>query len=394
MPGFESAERIAALLVKHLRGSLTAVEAAELESWKSESAVNATAFEKFTDITQIKEWLKEYQQANTRSWNRIVAQAPELGEARVVSFNWWRTVAAAIILLAGTSTYYLFNDKQQKTIDTEKITARRIKNDVAPGNMGATLVLANGQRIAIDSSNGMLAQQGSTKVTKQNGQITYNEQSKDQTAILYNTFTTARGQQSPSLKLADGSTVFLDAESSITYPVAFAGNERHVTITGQVYFEVAKNKARPFTVTANDMTVQVLGTHFNINAYNNEAAITTTLLEGSVKVRQANNTALLTPGQQSQLNRKGTMVTIKDANIAEAVAWKEGMIKFHALDMAGIIRMMERWYNVEVAYDGSVEHSYNVTISRKVPLSRLLEYLELAGGVHFAIDGKKVTVTK
>ena len=236
MPGFESTERIAILLVRHLRGSLTPAEAAEIESWKDESDVNAQLFEQFTDVTQIKEWLKEYQQANERSWNRIVVQAPELGETTVVSFNWRRVVAAASILLVGTGTYYLFNDKQQKIIDTEKITRTRIKNDVAPGNMGATLILANGQRIAIDSNNGMLAQQGGTKVVKQNGQIIYNEQSKDQTATLYNTFTTARGQQSPSLKLADGSTVFLDAESSITYPVAFAGNMRNVTITGQVYF--------------------------------------------------------------------------------------------------------------------------------------------------------------
>ena len=142
------------------------------------------------------------------------------------------------------------------------------------------------------------------------------------------------------------------------------------------------------------MTVQVLGTHFNISAYSNEAAITTTLLEGSVKVQQRNNTALLAPGQQSQLNRQGNMAIIKDANVAEAVAWKEGMIRFHALDMEGIIRMMERWYNVDVAYDGSVQQSYNVIVSRNVPLSKLLEYLELAGGAHFAIDGKKVTITK
>jgi len=196
------------------------------------------------------------------------------------------------------------------------------------------------------------------------------------------------------LVLPDGSKVWLNAASSIHYPTAFAGKERKVEITGEAYFEVAQDARLPFIVKTNGMEVKVLGTHFNVNAYEDEAMVRTTLLEGAVLMTKDAATALLQPGEQAQLTKAGDLKLVHNADIAEAVAWKNGLFQLNSADVPAIMRQMARWYDVEIVYEEGVPDGH---ISGKVPrgmnLSQVLEIFEVSG-VHFKIEGRKIIVLK
>jgi len=204
--------------------------------------------------------------------------------------------------------------------------------------------------------------------------------------------TTTNGKQY-QLQLSDGSKIWLNAASSVTYPTAFTGNERKITITGEAYFEIAHDAKKPFTVSAHGMDVEVLGTHFNVNAYDDEENTSTTLLEGSVKIKNRQATTLLTPGQQLQLNKDGKINLVRDADVQEAVAWKDGLFIMKKAAIPSIMRQIARWYDVEVAYSNGVPAGrISGDIPRNMNLSKVLEVMELSG-VHFMITGKKVLVT-
>jgi transmembrane sensor len=192
--------------------------------------------------------------------------------------------------------------------------------------------------------------------------------------------------------LSDGTDVWLNAASSITFPTAFTGKERKVTVTGEVYFEVAKNKAKPFKVIANEAEIQVFGTHFNVNAYADEPATQTTLLEGSVKITRGSSTAMLEPGQQATLNKSGQMSIVEDADIEMVMAWKNGFTSFKSADIQSIMRQVSRWYNVDVYYEGNIpERKFTGDISRNANLSQLLRLLEVSK-IHFTIEKNRLTV--
>ena len=193
--------------------------------------------------------------------------------------------------------------------------------------------------------------------------------------------------------LADGSKVWLNAASSLRFPAAFTGKERKVELMGEGYFEVAKNASMPFKVEVNGMEVEVLGTHFNINSYNDEPAIRTTLLEGSVKINKNNTTSLLKPGQQAEVNSAGEVRIINDAGIDEAVAWKNGKFQFDRADIYAVMRQIARWYDVDIEYKGAAIRShFGGTISRNVNLSQVLNMLHLTGEVKCEVNGKKIMV--
>jgi ferric-dicitrate binding protein FerR (iron transport regulator) len=224
------------------------------------------------------------------------------------------------------------------------------------------------------------------------GKIVYQEDQTKESLVEYNTITTPRGGKY-ELTLADGTTVTLDAASSIRYPVAFTGRERRVEITGQVYFEVAHNQSKPFRVQASDQTVEVLGTHFNINAYPDEADLRTTLLEGSVRITKAQASAILKPGEQAITSDQSTLIRVRDADTEAAVAWKEGHFHFSHADIPTVMRQLARWYDVEVAYVGSIpKRSFSGNINRNTKASVALEILSVSN-VHFKIEGKKIIVT-
>lgn len=325
-------------------------------------------------------------------WARIqTARKP----ARVRTL-WPRIAAAASIALAVSFGGYLLLHKQQHQ------EVSYFKNDILPGHNQATLTLANGQKIILTKGmSGQLAQQGNT-VVGVNGQntITYSSSGTGaNAAIAYNTLSTAIGEQSPyPLVLADGTKVWLDAASSVTFPVAFNGKDRMVKITGEAYFEVAHNSAHPFKVMVKNQVVEDIGTHFNINAYDDETAIKTTLLEGAVKVfvpgaqslaEQAG--VLLSPGQQSVL--KGEAFNITNADMEEVIAWKNGYFRFNNENIQSVMLKLSRWYNIDVQYAGAIpDVKFYATSARNRKISEVLTMLQETKGIHFKVEGRRVTV--
>jgi ferric-dicitrate binding protein FerR (iron transport regulator) len=305
----------------------------------------------------------------------------------------WVKLAAAVLLFILPGIYFLKTNKPKPAALTAITKPKQI--DVQPGGNKAILTLGDGSQIVLDSArNGLLAHQGNTKVVKSaNGHIAYNTTATSNAAPIYNTMTTPRGGKY-DLQLADGTKVWLNASSSISYPITFTGAERRVTITGEAYFEVAKNKAMPFKINVNGQEeVQVLGTHFNIMAYNDEASVKTTLLEGSVKIIKNKMTGMLKPGQQAQLSTDGKLSITDDADINAVMAWKNGQTFFVNEDIKTIMRRVSRWYDIDVEYQGDMPgRLFTGGISRESNLSVLLKVLEL-NKIHFKMTGKKLIVS-
>lgn len=312
-----------------------------------------------------------------------------------VGYKVKRFVAAAAIIGAIFSGIYylLLNNRVGRNLMANEMPTGP-KPDIAPpvGNK-AVLTLADGSSISLDSAgNGTLATEGQVKVVRKgNGEIVYTGTASK--TITYNTLSLPKGSKPVRLVLSDGSTVWLNAASSVTYPTAFIGGERKVTITGEVYFEVAKNPAMPFYVSHGDMAVKVLGTHFNIDTYNDEQEIKVTLLEGMVAVSQGPKSEQLRPGQQARLSDHDIQL-IQSVDVDEVMAWKNDEFYFTGTDIKTIMHQIERYYDVEVQYDDVVPYKFVAKISRDVNLSQFLEKLELTNLVHFRIDGNKVTVSK
>jgi len=306
----------------------------------------------------------------------------------------WRklAVAASILLVVGLGSYFLFFNKSGKQTEIVK-GPTVVPGDVkAPESNKAMITLADGRTIALESVDaGKLAQQSNVTVTKTaDGKIVY---SGTATEMVYNTLSNPRGSRVVDMTLSDGSRVWLNSGSSVIYPVAFVGNDRKVSITGEAYFEVAKNPSKPFKVTVKDMTVEVLGTHFNINSYSDEASIKTTLLEGAVKVTKGSVVAMLTPGQQAQLTANGQIGVNKNIEVDEIVAWKNGKFQFgDKVDIGAIMRQIARWYDVDVEYNGIFTKHFGGSISRDVSISQVLKILETTGDVRCKVEGRKVTV--
>jgi ferric-dicitrate binding protein FerR (iron transport regulator) len=305
--------------------------------------------------------------------------------------------AAVILLLAGTYIYFRSPEKPRKQITKEE-PARAAGNDIDPGGNNAVLTLANGSAIVLNNAaNGMLAQQGNTDIVKlDSGQLAYNSQRRShdmRTAAQYNTLTTPRGGQY-QIVLPDGTKVWLNAASSIRFPTAFTGRERKVQITGECYFEVARNTVKPFIVQANNMEVDVLGTHFNIMSYSDEAAVRATLLEGSIKVVQpaTHHTQLVLPGQQAEIDKAGA-ISIKEADMSQAIAWKNGLFLFNNDDIQTVMRQLSRWYNVDVTIQDNIPQHFTGSIHRDVEVSQVFEVLQETGSIHFEIRDGKIIVS-
>jgi ferric-dicitrate binding protein FerR (iron transport regulator) len=299
--------------------------------------------------------------------------------------------AAAIILLSGAGVYLYLNQPSSKTNITTVITQKPVNNDVpAPVNSKAVLTLADGSKIELDSiSNGTFARQGSVQIVKQaDGQIAYNGLGNED---LYNTLHVPRGSRVVTIKLSDGTQVWLNSESSLRYPASFKGTERKVEITGEAYFEVTHNPAMPFIVKKDAMEIKVFGTHFNMNTYEDEGVNKVTLLEGSIKVSISNYQSLLKPGQQAQI--KDDIKLVNGVDVEGVVAWKNGQFQFgEKADLNFIMRKIARWYDVDVEYEGRAIHQrFGGEMPMNSKLSQVLEILRTSG-VNFTIEGKKVIV--
>lgn len=301
--------------------------------------------------------------------------------------------AAVVIPLAGLSVF-LWLMHTGNTLPANTATEQAVIHDVEPGGDKAVLTLADGSKIVLDAaSDGTLAHQTGVEVVKlAGGQLAYRAVGGTGNEVVYNTMNTPRGGQY-QLVLPDGSRIWLNASSSLTFPVAFTGKERRVSLQGEGYFEVTPNRNMPFTVEVNGTEINVLGTHFNVNAYTDEDGITTTLLEGKVRVSTGNTSELLKPGQQAQLNRRGEIEVLPTPNPEEVVAWKNGLFFFKGADLPSIMRQLARWYDLEVAYEnGSFsKRRFSGQVYRNLKLSEVLKVLELSD-VHFRVEDRKVTV--
>lgn len=296
-------------------------------------------------------------------------------------------VAASIIAAVGMVSYLLFFSNTKKPAETITVAETKGTDVEAPQSVKAVIKLADGRTVAIDSLTTLT--QSNVSLTKTaDGKIIYTGSANE---IAYNTLSNPKGSKVIDIQLADGSHVWLNAGSSVTYPVAFAGNERKVSITGEAYFEITHNAAMPFKVNKGETEITVLGTHFNVNAYDDESDIKITLLEGSVKVRNRNSEGLLKPGEQAQVATDIKIVSKVDTD--QVMAWKNGLFVFDGYgDIQTIMRQLARWYNVEVEYRGKVTTTFWGSVSRSENVSQVLRMLEATGGVSFKVEDRKVTV--
>ena len=300
-----------------------------------------------------------------------------------------RLAAACILgLVLSVTAYFLFRPISKET--DVAITSSNVTHDVLPGKDKAVLLMADGSEILLDNTaNGDLNGNQSAKVIKENGLLTY-QSNNDTTVTEYNTINTPRGGQY-RLVLADGTKVWLNAASSLRFPASFTGDKREVVLTGEGYFEVAKDASKPFFVQSGEMNVQVLGTHFNINAYGDEAALETTLLEGSVKVSSPGGVRTLAPGQQARIKEQ-TVQLVKDVDVEGVVAWKNGLFQLNSVDITTIMKQLSRWYDVEVKYEGEIPVAHiSGKMSRALNLSQVLKVLEYSG-IHCKIEGRTLVV--
>lgn len=308
-------------------------------------------------------------------------------------------VAAAILLLV--SFIMLFKPSNPTKIS--KTYASRIAEKIVPGNNKAVLTLADGSSLILDnSSSGKLAEQGAVLVTKAaDGKINYEIQQKHHMAtstMLYNTITTPKGGQY-QVNLADGTKVWLNAASSLKFPTTFDKNQRIVELIGEAYFEVnpknnpgQKNSAQPFLVKTNNQVVEVLGTHFNVNAYQDESETKTTLLEGSVQVSQSSsgNSEKLRPGQQSIVNNT---ITVLNVDATQSIEWQKGYFSFDNENVESIMRKISRWYDVDVQFRGNIRfRKFGGRISKFEDITEVLRVMEKTQVIHFKIEGRKIIV--
>jgi ferric-dicitrate binding protein FerR (iron transport regulator) len=401
------------LILKYVKGEISAEEKLLLDAWIAKSERNKMFLEELVRKDLLRDRLINYhkgEQRKSAATEKMMQQVfPENLPVKKMAGRWRNTLTAAAIFLLVAVGAYLWFVRGNKFHLTNAGNDERISADITPGRNGAILKLANGREIILDSvANGVLTQQGSSSIVKEGGQVSYAgpKSTSRQEEVAYNTLTTPRGRQF-HVVLPDGSHVWLNAASSIHFPVAFTGNERKVEISGEAYFEVTtvtrpgKGKI-PFkvvvhTTSATDgMEVEVLGTHFNINAYSDEPVIKTTLMEGSVKVVAGLSAVLIKPGQQALVNQssaeEATGIRLANPDMEQVIAWKNGSFYFNDESLDTIMRQLARWYDVEVVDENKKPGVQFVgVIDRNTRLSEVLKLLEL-NGVHFKIEGKKIIV--
>jgi len=401
----EKINRITSLIEKFLEENLTREEELELNAWLAEAEQNRLFFQQITNKEILKEKLKLYASADSEAiWQKtlqkidggkLISLYPERKTFRIPFGK--IAAAASIILLISAGTWYYFNQTSHKQVAKTENNNNAVKGIIEPGGKKAVLTLADGSTIVLaNAQNGDLARQAEVEIIKEdNGRLTYNKESNSGPQSgenLYNTVTTPKGGEY-QITLPDGSKVWLNAASSLRFPIAFAGNERIVELTGEAYFEVnpqnqptAQNTSgkiakTPFIVKINTPKgsrneVEVLGTHFNVMAYADEAAIKTTLVEGAVKVTSGNNSQTIKPGQQAKL--KEGDITVQKVDAEGVVDWKNGNIPVGGADFDFTMRQIARWYDVNVVYEGKKpETSFAGKVPRTASIADVIQLLNI-----------------
>jgi len=384
------------LIGKFLQNTCTEAEKLELSAWVKESEDDTLSglLEKAWDEFEPESGMPE--SVSERIIKNIIPDKyPEETEIRENTFLrrlWPKVAAAAALILTGGLYWWSASDPEKLT---QQNTGSVQTADVPPGVKKAILTLGDGSSIALDSAGtGTLSSQGNTSVIKSGkGELIYESGKRTVQKTVYNTLTTPKGGQY-SVVLPDGSKAWLNAASSLRFPTSFAGAERRVEITGEVYFEVAHQAKMPFNVKAYNTEISVLGTHFNIMAYDDENIQKTTLLEGSVKVSSQGKSALLIPGQQARVSSSSSSIqVINDIDTEKEMAWKNGYFQFEDESLESIMRQVSRWYGVDITYEGNVKkENFTGRLPRHANVSKVLKILALSG-VKFRIEENRIIVT-
>ena len=412
-----STDRINYLIRNYAANSATGEEVEELFEWlRQHSEDNAI----HSELEEMAATTVPNQHYDPSYWEPFIAKVlenrespgqPAVHRIHLLRRAWFRYAAAAVFIIAvGILAVIMFSDRQRP----ESVTAVVKSDDVLPGRERAVLTLADGKLIVLDSVQGNIVKQGDLTVNNLNGKLGYEGKDNE---VQYHTLSTPKGGQY-KLQLPDGTDVWLNAASSITYPTAFIGSDRKVTVTGEVYFEVAKDKTKPFKVNVdNKSEVEVLGTHFNINSYGDDGSIKTTLLEGSVKVnsaignprqvgagwqsaKESELAVVLKPGEQAVLSRANSPLTTDHSpltihhspDLDQVMAWKNGLFNFNQADLKMVMAQLGRWYDIDVKYEGDIPaRSFRGKITRDLKLSQVIKILEDVG-VQFKIEGRTLVV--
>lgn len=385
----EKAYRIAYLIAGYIRKTLTETEHDELDAWVEESDHNMLLFEELTDERNIEANLAWMQSLQTeKALEKTKAQLQFTPAAKSRKRKLWPFIAAAALVVTVVALYLIQPKKTGKAIEPNVVAA----NDAAPGGNKAALTLSNGTVVNLeDKSTGVIQNETGTKIEKKEDGLLMYEKLTDTKQAAYNTVSIPRGGQY-ALTLSDGTKVWLNALSSLRFPEQFSDSLRVVELTGEAFFQVAKDKQHPFIIKmSDDEQVKVLGTQFNVNSYKDEETKKITLIEGSVQVNSKNGRLLLVPGQQARINN-GNILLEKHADIEAAAGWKDGSFVFRDADIYNIMRQAERWYDVNVIYRSTSSEHFNFSISRNEPLSKILHLMELTGKIHFKIENKSVYV--
>lgn len=391
-------ERFLLLIGKYLSDEATEEERKEVEQWYESLDGTSVDFPV--------ESVGENSESASRSWLAVKNKMETMPQAlpstppRLSLRRSYRWIAAAAVITAILAAGYLFKAARHEAIPASVAPNKGsilVHGDLPPGGNKAVLTLGNGKQIVLNSAdNGLLSTQGKTKVIKINkGLLTYRASSGNVVKageVSYNTVATPRGGFF-EIVLPDGSKAWLNALSSIRFPTAFTGKERKVSIKGEVYFEVAQNVSRPFEVSAGEMTIRVLGTHFNIMAYQDESMVKATLLEGSVSVNAGKRSVLLKPGWQADLSQDGKVKLVKNSNVDEAVAWKNGVFWFQDDDVQSVMRQLSRWYDVDIDIVGEINDRFTGSIPRNINFSKVFELLQRTGSIHYKVENSRIIVS-
>lgn len=361
------------LIRKYIIGTSTPDEEALLENWYDLTAMN------LQDLPDSPDYLKIEQE--------ILRALRKEQNATPIKRLWPRlAVAASVLFVFASGLFYINKDNHQPLLVVQK--------DIVPGGNKAILTLANGKKVILNTAGkgNILNTENITISKDENGQVTYqvNGANPSSTELSYNTITTPKGGQW-SIILADGSHIWLNATSEITFPLVFRGDERTVILKGEAYFEVAKDKSHPFIVKSKQQEVEVLGTHFDINAYGDEPAVKTTLLEGSVQVKSNQQQLTIEPGEQV-INAEDGFTKVKMTDMDEVIAWKKGLFYFDNTDVRTLMRQLARWYDIEVVIEGKLNgYKFAGDLRRDMPLASVLEILQ-QGGINLRMEGRKLIV--
>jgi transmembrane sensor len=380
-PSFDIEE----LLFRQLQGTLSMEEMAWLEAWKAQKPGNNDFAGQITNPAVLTEKLRLYATHQQDAARRQAIQHL-FPQQRIIQLRKWWAAAAVIIILLATGGYLYIGQPHKYMAPGIALQT----TEIGPGKQGAMLTLANGTQLLLDTvKNGVIALQGGVTAKIVNGSLHYEGRG---IGTLYNTMSTPKGRLF-QLTLPDGTQVWLNSASSIRYPVTFNDMQRKVEITGEAYFEVTADPERPFVVDINKKgTLTVLGTHFNVNAYDNEPEVAATLLEGEIQVKRLNAAVTLKPGQQAVWQPDAEIKLVSSANISKVMAWKNGLFEFEGASLQEVMRQLERWYDIEVVFEKPIpDIRFGGKMTRGITLNEMLDILKGFEGadLKFRMEGNR-----